>query len=300
MNLYRSTALAAFLGGEHKGKETTWEQVAVLDDAGPHNLAFDVSGTDTESEAGVLLVKRPLPNRCCIVVGDPKLAFIRVLKEMFHVEHEPPERGSSHIHSSAVIHPSATIHPGSVIMAHAQIGADSVLFPSVVLYPGSVVGARVRIHAGTVIGADGFGYHPTPSGPVKIPHIGRVVIEDDVEIGANCTIDRAFVGETRIGAGAKLDNMVHVGHNCHIGRGSIIAAQTGLSGSVSIGAGALIGGQVGVVEHTIVGAQARIGAQSGVTRDVDAGDAVLGTPAEPAMKMKRIYATLRNLPEKAD
>jgi UDP-3-O-[3-hydroxymyristoyl] glucosamine N-acyltransferase len=173
-----------------------------------------------------------------------------------------------------------------------------MLFPNVVLYPNTQIGADCRIHAGTVIGADGFSYHPTAEGLRKVPQIGRVVIEDGVEIGANSTIDRAFLDETRIGQGSKIDNQVHIGHNAILGRSVVIAAQTGLAGSVTIGDGALLGGQVGVVEHTHIGKESRVGAQSGVNKDVDDGQTVLGTPAEPAMKMKRIYAALRKLPDR--
>ncbi len=276
------------------GEETLWEGIAPLQDASTSDLAFAEEHIPDDCHAGVLLVRTPIEGRCCIVVDDPKLAFIRVIEEMFHVEQPPNEAAVSHIDPSAQVHPSATIHPGVVIMANCQVGAHSVLFPSVVLYPRTIVGERVRIHAGAVLGACGFGYHPTPAGPIKIPHVGCVIIENDVEIGANSTIDRAFIGQTRIGAGAKIDNLVHIGHNCTVGPGTIIAAQTGLSGSVTLGAGTLVGGQVGIVEHTIVGDGARIGAQSGVTRTVAAGETVLGTPAEPAMKMKRIYAAMRS------
>jgi UDP-3-O-[3-hydroxymyristoyl] glucosamine N-acyltransferase len=294
---HRSTELAVLVGGEHVGEEQICAGVASLEDASADDLAFSEGTLPTGCRAGILLVRTAEKGRCCIVVDDPKLAFIRVLEEMFHVEHHPKNRSQAHIDPSAEVHPTASIYPGVVIMGDCRVGADSVLFPRVVLYPKTIVGNRVRIHAGAVLGADGFGHHPTPNGTVKVPHVGCVVIEDDVEIGANSTIDRAFIGETRIGAGAKLDNLVHIGHNGTVGPGVIIAAQTGLSGSVSVGADTLIGGQVGVVEHTVIGARARIGAQSGVTRDVAAGTAVLGTPAEPSMKMKRMYTALRALPE---
>lgn len=297
MKKFRSTEIAARVGGEHVGEETICTGVASLDEASSNDLAFSEGPLPADCRAGVVLVQAAQENRCCIVVDDPKLAFIRVLEELFHVEQLKKNHPLSHIDPSADVHPEASIHPGVVVMENCRIGANSVLFPNVVLYPGTIVGERVRIHAGAVLGADGFGYHPTPDGLVKVPHVGCVVIDNDVEIGANSTIDRAFIGETRIGAGTKIDNLVHIGHNGNIGKRVIIAAQTGLSGSVSVGSNTLIGGQVGIVEHTVIGSNAKIGAQSGVTRDVHTGDAVLGTPAEPAMKMKRIYASLRTLPE---
>jgi len=209
------------------------------------------------------------------------------------VEHGGFIAPSASVDPSAFIHATATIHPGAVIMADCVIGENTVIFPNVVLYPGTQVGEGCRIHAGSVIGADGFSYHPTPNGPVKVPQIGRVIIESGVEIGANTTIDRAFLAATVIGKNSKLDNLVHVGHNCTLGEAVIIAAQSGLSGSVRVDDGSIMGGQVGIIEHITVGSNARIGAQSGVSRHVDPGQTVLGTPAEPAMKMKRIYAALR-------
>lgn len=271
--------------------------MASLAEASPTDLAFCEGSIPDDCRAGIIISKQAIYGRCCITVDDPKLAFIRVLEEVFHVEHRVGMHPHATIDPSAFVHATATIHAGVVVMENCSIGAESILYPTVVLYPGTEVGARVKIHAGAVIGADGFGYHPTSSGPVKIPHIGRVVIEDDVEVGANTTIDRAFLGETRIGSGSKIDNLVHVGHNSTLGENVIIAAQTGLSGSVTIGDGVMMGGQSGVIEHVKIGNTARVGAQSGVTRNVADGETVLGTPAEPAMKMKRIYAALRTLPE---
>ena len=171
----------------------------------------------------------------------------------------------------------------------------SDIHATAVVDPAAIIGDDCRIHAGAVIGADGFSYHPTSGGLVKVPQVGHVRIENGVEIGANTTIDRAFLGETVVGQHSKLDNLVHIGHNCSIGGGVVMAAQSGLSGSVKVGAGAIIGGQAGVVEHTEIGEQARIGAQSGVSRNVETGQAVLGTPADSAMKVKRLYATLRQM-----
>jgi UDP-3-O-[3-hydroxymyristoyl] glucosamine N-acyltransferase len=271
--------------------------VSTLASAGDEDLAFSEGAPPAECDAAVLLCTAPVEGCCCITTDDPKLAFIRVLEEMFHVEHVGRVDPGAAIEPSATVHKTAILCPGVVVMSGCTIGARSVLFPNVVLYPNTQVGADCRIHAGAVIGADGFSYHPCANGLRKVPQIGHVVIEDGVEIGANSTIDRAFLGETRIGQGSKLDNQVHIGHNGVLGRSVIIAAQTGLAGSVTIGDGALLGGQVGVVEHTHIGTKSQIGAQSGVNKNVADGQAVLGTPAEPAMKMKRIYAALRKLPE---
>ena len=237
-------------------------------------------GANGVGNAGVLLCSTPIPDRCCITVKDPKHSFILVIKELFHVEQFP----------KPTIDSTAVIHPGAVIMDGVTVGPRTTVFPNAVLYPKTTIGADCVVHAGAIIGASGFGVHPTPDGPVSIPHIGGVRIEDRVELGANTTIDRGFLEDTLIGADCRIDNQVHIGHNCRLGRGVIIAAQTGISGSVVIEDGVLIGGQAGIVEHTLIGKGARIGAQSGVTKDVPPGESVLGTPAHQAMKVKRLYA----------
>jgi UDP-3-O-[3-hydroxymyristoyl] glucosamine N-acyltransferase len=272
------------------GHDRTVRSVASNDDAGADDLAFAVG---VPGDAGVLLAREPITGRSVVVVADPKLAFARALERL--VPEVDSFRGS--VHPDARIAPRAILHPGVVVGRECEVGNDTVLFPNVVLYPRTSIGERCRIHAGTVIGADGFGYQPTSEGVVKMPHVGRVRIEDDVEIGALSTIDRAVLGETVIGAGSKLDDHVHVAHNCRVGRGVVIAAQTGLSGSVVVGDRAVIGGQVGVVEHVTIGAGARIGAQSGVHRDVPAGATWLGSPARPIEETRRTWAALRHLPE---
>ena len=290
---HSSLRLAEWLDGEHHGSERRWTGLATLDDAGPDDVSFYTGKTSVESSAGVVLSTCALPDRTCIIVDDPKLAFILLIERLFPVEHAAFTHHSAEVDESAFVHATATLHAGVVVMAGCTIGPRSVLYPRAVLYPNTIVGADCVLHAGSVLGADGFGLHPTPEGLVRVPHRGRVVLEDHVEIGANTTIDRAFLGDTRIGRGTKIDNLVHIGHNSQLGEGVVIAAQTGLSGSVTVGDHVVMGGQVGVIEHTHIGAGARVGAQSGVTRDVDAGTAVLGTPADNAMSMKRLYVRLR-------
>jgi UDP-3-O-[3-hydroxymyristoyl] glucosamine N-acyltransferase len=297
MNKNTALALAQRLDGDLVGPDRPYTTVGPIDTAGADALSFAVAEIPNDCTAGVILCHAPKEGHCCIVVDDPKLAFIGVLREMFPVEHTPGVHRNASVEPSAKIHPSAEIHAGAVIGAECTVGPNSVLFPGVVLYPGTRVGDNCRIHAGSVLGADGFSFHPTPDGPIKVPQIGHVIIEDNVEIGANCTIDRAFLGNTRIGPGCKLDNLVHVGHNSQLGRHVIIAAQTGLGGSVTIEDGVVIGGQVGVVEHVRIGAGARVGAQSGLGQDVPPGQAVLGTPALSLRRMRRIYAAIRYLPE---
>ena len=207
------------------------------------------------------------------------------------------------IHPGAWVDPSAelgagaVVHAGAWVGASCQIGAGTVIYPTAVLYPGTVVGRDCRIHAGAVLGADGFGFHPGPSGPLKVPQVGRVVLGDGVEVGANSCVDRAFLGETRLGAATKLDNLVQIGHNCQVGRGVVMAGQAGLSGSVTVGDGVQVGGQVGIADHAQVGAGALLAAQSGIHGTVAAGQAVFGSPAMPLRQARRVFALLRRLPE---
>ncbi len=164
------------------------------------------------------------------------------------------------------------------------------------LREGTRIGDRVIVHSGTVIGADGFGYAHEGARHVKIPQVGRVVVEDDVEIGANVAIDRATLGETRIGRGAKIDNLVQVAHNVVIGPGAILVAQVGIAGSSQIGAGTVLAGQAGVVDHVRIGDGAMVGAQAGVTKDIPDKGMVGGSPAVPHMEFKRQVAALARLP----
>jgi len=187
----------------------------------------------------------------------------------------------------------------AVIGDGTSIGDGCVIHPNVTIYPRMRIGRRVFIHAGTVIGSDGFGYVPAGNGIQKIPQIGSVEIEDDVEIGANCTIDRATVEVTRIGAGSKIDDLVHIAHNCDVGRNSIIVAQVGIAGSVVIGDGAMLGGQAGVAEHVRIGPRVMIGAQAGVHSDIASGE-WLGTPALPRERFGRMAAMMPHLPEYRD
>jgi UDP-3-O-[3-hydroxymyristoyl] glucosamine N-acyltransferase len=190
------------------------------------------------------------------------------------------------------------IFPNAYIGDNVTIGDDCMIHPGVKIYHGCVVGSRVNIHAGAVIGSDGFGFAPQPDGSfIKIPQIGNVILEDDVEIGSNSTIDRATVGSTIIKAGAKLDNLIQVGHNAEIGSSTVIAAQAGISGSTKIGKGVMIGGQAGVVGHIQLGDGAKVNAQSGVSKSIDPGKVVTGSPAQDFTASLRSEAATRKLPE---
>ena len=190
----------------------------------------------------------------------------------------------------ARVHPNATVGPG------AQIGADTVLHPGVVVYDGVRIGARCIVHACSVIGADGYGFKPTPDGWVKIPQLGTVLLEDDVEVGAGCTIDRGRFGPTVIGQGTKLDDQVHVAHNVEIGAHTMAAAQVGIAGSARVGSRVLLGGQAGVGGHALVGDGAQLAAKSGPFRDVEPGERILGYPGLTRGESLRQQVHLKRLP----
>jgi UDP-3-O-[3-hydroxymyristoyl] glucosamine N-acyltransferase len=190
------------------------------------------------------------------------------------------------------------VYPNVYIGDNVTIGENCIIHPGVKIYHDCVVGNRVNIHAGTVVGSDGFGFAPQADGSfIKVPQLGNVVLEDDVEIGANATIDRATIGSTLIKSGAKLDNLIQIGHNAEIGNSTVIAAQAGISGSTKVGNGVMIGGQAGVVGHIQIGDRARINAQSGVSKSIEAGKAVTGSPAHDYTAALRSQAATRKLPE---
>jgi UDP-3-O-[3-hydroxymyristoyl] glucosamine N-acyltransferase len=257
-----------------------------------------------------------VPDKTLVRCGNPYYSFLRVV-ELFH----PPIPLSPGIHPTAIlgeetlVGPDATIGPYVVTGKRCRIGANSALLPFTVLGDDVVIGesttlhahvcvrekvqigSRVIIHSGTVIGSDGFGFAPEGGKYHKIPQVGIVVIEDDVEIGANVTVDRATLGETRIKLGAKLDNLIQIAHNCTVGEHTVIAAQSGLSGSTHIGKGVRIGGQVGFAGHLSVGDGAAVGAQSGVPKSIAAGETMFGTPARPIKDELRIQAAVHRLPD---
>jgi UDP-3-O-[3-hydroxymyristoyl] glucosamine N-acyltransferase len=189
------------------------------------------------------------------------------------------------------------IFSGSYLGEDCSIGEDTIIYPNCSLMAGTLVGKRVILHAGTVLGSDGFGFAQAASGMTKFPQIGRTVIEDDVEIGANTTIDRAALGETRVGHGTKIDNLVQLGHNVRVGRNCIIVSQVGIAGSTTLGDGVVLAGQVGVAGHLNLGDGCRIGAKSGVGKDVPPGQDVSGIPVMPHGSFLRASAIMPKLPE---
>lgn len=316
--------LAELVGGRLVGQpETEIKRIADLDQAGDHEIAYvdneKFFAAAATSVASCLIVPEgaaeKFPERTVIEVANPKLAF-SLIGAALH----PPVRREPNIHPSAVVADSADIaltayigphvqigegahvgaftriEAGVVVGANAGIGDDCVLHPNVVLYDGITIGNRVILHAGVCIGADGFGYVRHDHGYQKFPQIGTVVIEDDVELGAHTCVDRAALGRTRIGRGTKLDNMVHVGHNCDIGERVVIAAQTGISGSVVIEDDAVIGGQVGFGDHTRVQKGAVIGSKAGILPGKIVRPGVWwGIPVQPLDEYKRMNAHLGRL-----
>ena len=203
----------------------------------------------------------------------------------------------AYVGDGAYIGEGSTLHPGSVVGAGCTLGMGVVLHPNVVLYPGVVLGNRVEVHAGTVLGGDGFKYHMVDGRHLKVPHTGRVEVGDDVEIGSNCTIDRATFETTRVGEGTKIDNLVMIGHNNQIGRHNLLCGQVGIAGSCKTGDYVVMAGQAGIKDHTEIGDRVIVGAQAGVHRNIPGGQQVLGSPAIPLRDQRRIFMMMARLPE---
>lgn len=320
---YTAARIAEQLEGEVIGDgNVALTGFSSADRAGPGDLTFAEKDTHfaaaDASAASAILVSGPFSSASKVIIRVPnaRIAAARVLPLFF-----PPEEYPPGIHPSANIHPtarvgvSAHVGPGCVIGAgvtigersallggnhigrDCQVGDDVRLFPNVVLYERTRIGNRVAIHAGTVIGSDGYGYVFDQGRHRKILQVGSVIVEDDVEIGANSAIDRAALGFTVIGAGTKIDNLVHVAHNVVFGRHCLIMGQCGFAGSTQFGDYCVIASQSGVAGHLTIGNQVTVGGKSGVTRDVADKQTVLGYPAVPDKQAKRQWIGLQQLPE---
>ena len=295
---------------------------AHADAAKPGDLTFAETEeflTSAENSAATAIIagkNASSTKKTIIRVANPRIAFAKALAIFF-----PEPEFAAGIHPTAVVASSAQIHPtahvgphcvvgehvelgvGVVLQAGNAIGADSVLgsathlFPNVTIYPRTQIGQRVRIHAGAVIGADGFGYVLDAGVHLKVPQVGKVIIGDDVEIGANSTVDRGALGATVIGKGTKIDNLVQIGHNVQIGENCILIAQAGIAGSSKLGNYVIIAGQAGVAGHLNIGHQAIVGGQAGVMNDIPDKGNWLGSPAQPDKDFKRQVIALRLLPD---
>jgi len=316
--------IARVLGGELRGDGgVEIVDVAPIEDAAPGTLTFladrRLAARLTTTRAAAALLPRDAPEVSLpsVRVVHPYLAFVAAVELL----HPLPPRPAPRIDPTAVIAASARLGPGALVGPHVvvgertAIGRDATLHANVTIYDdvaigdgftahagvvvreGTRIGDRVVLHAGAVIGSDGFGYLPLPEGIRKIPQIGTVVLEDDVEVGANATVDRAALGATVVGRGTKIDNLVTVAHGCRIGPECLLAAQAGLAGSTTLGTRVMLGGQVGLAGHQTVGDGAQVAAKSGVHGDVPAGAVYGGYPATEVRVWRRASAALLRLPE---
>ncbi|MBN8646120.1 MAG: UDP-3-O-(3-hydroxymyristoyl)glucosamine N-acyltransferase [Planctomycetes bacterium] len=334
--LWTSEQLAQRLGAELRGPgDVPLSRLDSLEDADALAVSFVREARHAPrwaaSRCGAVLVSRrayqeaaavfddgAAAGRTVLMVPDADLAMIDLLAELgASLAPPPPTPGPVSVDPTARIHPGAVlgafctvgpgceVAPGAILHARVSLGASVRIGPGTVLHPGvvvqdrSVIGAGCTLHPGVVIGADGFGYRPAPGGKgiLKIPHIGNVVIEDAVEIGANTTIDRAKFGSTRVGAMTKIDNLVQVGHNCRIGRACLICGCCALAGSATLEDGVTLAGGVGVADGRTIGRGATVGGRSGVMDDIPAGETWVGYPARPARQTMRLVATLDQLPD---
>ncbi|MFO0773762.1 MAG: UDP-3-O-(3-hydroxymyristoyl)glucosamine N-acyltransferase [Nitrospiraceae bacterium] len=296
--------------------------VSNLELAGPDDLSFVAdarfAGAAERSQAAAFVVAKTIPSltKPQLVVAEPAYAFARLVSHFFVPPYralgiaEPIDRGhNAHTGADVSIGPfvslgdetsigdRVTLAPGVQIGHNCEIGDDSVLHANVVVRDGCRIGQRVVIHSGTVIGSDGFGYVQHQGTHVKMPQLGGVTIEDDVEIGANVTIDRATFGQTIIRKGTKIDNLVQIAHNVQIGPHAIVVAQVGIAGSTTVGSHVMIGGQAGLADHIQVADRVMIGARSGVTRSLASDQIVSGAPAMPHETALRAQSLIPLLPE---
>ena len=315
--------IAALVGGEisgDAGHKVTG--VAPLDLATAEDAAFmqdpKYLKTLPATRAGVVLLKKGTPySKTAVYVDNPQIAFSKILALIA----KEKEDAASGIHPSAVISPQAKIGAGVSVGAHsvieagavvgdltrisaqcyvgarAKIGKNCKIYPQVVVREECQVGNRVIIHSGTVIGSDGFGYATEGGIHHKIPQVGIVILEDDVEIGANAAIDRATLGATVVGKGSKVDNLVQIAHNVSTGQGCFLAAQAGIAGSATLGNYVILAGQAGVNGHIKIGDRVIAAAQSGIPSDVPEGSIVFGTPARPIAQERRIQVIIGKLPK---
>jgi len=316
--------LGAALGREAEGDAGFVVQgVAPLSGAGPGDLSFARSSAYARalaaSRAGAVIVPPGLDagGRPALRSARPDLDFARAVALLVAAERPAPGvHASAVVAADAHVDPSAHVGPLAVVGARATVGPRSVLHPHVVLYPDARIGAdcvlhagcvvreeveigdRVVLHPGAALGGDGFGYALDETGlPIKVPQVGRVVLEDDVEVGANATIDRATLGETRVRRNAKIDNLVVVSHNCDVGEDVLVAAQSGLAGSTTVGRGAILMGQTASAGHLTIGAASFLGARAALHKDLPPGSRVWGAPALEERRWHKSVAAFARLPE---
>ena len=319
----RLKELAEWVGGTVVGDgEVEISGVAAIEEARPGEITFVANPKYLKmldkTHATAVIVSQGVPqvDKPLLRVSNPYLAYAKILTLYSYKTYQ-----SKGIDPNAWISPTTqlgqdlsiypfvyigdrcrigdrvTIYPGVYVGEDSSVGEESVLYPNVSIYPRIVIGKRVILHSGVVVGGDGFGYVKEGRKNVKIPQVGTVEIEDDVEIGANTTIDRAALGKTIIRRGVRIDNLVQVAHNVVIGEDSILCGQVGISGSTKIGSNVYLAGQVGVADHITIGDNVMVGAQSGVMSDLPANQAYTGSPPYPHREFLRMAAVLPKLPE---
>lgn len=324
---FTANQIAALVGGAVEGDgNVAVSTIAKIEEGKPGAISFLANPKYTHyiynTCSSIVLVKRDFVpeqpvNATLIRVDDPYATVAKLLEMVSAMMTQHPVGVESpsyisegvavpegayigafaYIGANVTLGKNVKIYPQAYIGANVSIGDDTVVYPGVKIYHNCVVGAGCILHAGVVIGADGFGFAPVDGHYNKIPQIGNVVIEDNVEIGANTTVDRATMGSTVIRRGVKLDNLIQVAHNCEVGHDTVMAAQAGVAGSTKIGSNCMIGGQVGFAGHINIGDRVNIGAQSGVPHDVPAGRSIMGYPATDARDFMRQASAVRTLPE---
>lgn len=315
--------LAKHVGGRIKGDPAiVIEAVSTIDKAGTGQITF-LSNKKYEPQlkttrASVVIVAEEVETDAALLIAeDPYYALMQIVVLLYgHRKHKDTGvsqhasiSGTAKIGKNCNIYDLATIsnnvimgkncvvYPGAFIGPDVTIGDDCIFYPNAVIYNGCQIGNRVIVHANATIGEDGFGFATHKGVHHKIPQVGIVILEDDVEIGAGCGIERATIGKTIIKEGVKIGDMVAIGHGTVVGPHSLLVAQVGVAGSVTLGHYCVLGGQVGVAGHLKIGDMVQIGAQSGVTHNIPDGKIVLGAPAVEANHMKRVYATMQQLPD---
>lgn len=304
--------LADAIGAELTGgdPETAVSAANSLEDAGPGQVSFlanarYVRQLETTRASAVIVARGVRSDRVALLkTADPYFAFAQAVVKLHGYRRHPHDgtHSRAHVEPTASVGEGTVLYPGVYVGPRARVGRDCILYPNVVVYDDCVIGDRVILHAGTVIGHDGFG-HATHQGEEgvaahhKIPQVGNVVVEDDVEMGANCAVDRATLGSTVIGKGTKFSNLVSIGHGARIGPHGLLVGLVGIAGSTKIGHHVTLAGQVGIAGHLDIGDNVVVGAQSGVINDVPDQSTMIGAPAMPASQARRVYTVFTQLPE---
>lgn len=304
----RVDELAGEIGAEVAGDgaaEIT--SAATLEEARPGQISFLANAKyvkqleSTRASAVVVApaIRAPAGGLTLLRAPDPYFAFMKAVVRL-HGHRKHPHDGvhpRAHVDPTATVGEGTVVYPGAFVGPRARVGRDCILYPNAVVYDDCLIGDRVIVHAGSVIGADGYGFATHKGEHHKIPQVGNVIVEDDVEIGACCSIERAALGSTVIGKGTKIDQLVVVGHGVKVGPHCLLVAQTGIAGSVTLGHHVTLAGQTGVSGHLKIGNQVTVGAQSGIISDIEDQQTVVGSPAMPVSHARRVYMLFTQLPD---